>query len=252
MPHGIVERINTLSMQRTIVGIALFALAVSGYAAGPGPAPVVLRTASDFAVLTKAGITDVPASAITGDVGTSPITGAADLLTCREVTGIVYSVTTAGPEPCGVKNPSTLTTAVRDMETAYTDAAGRPNPDVTELRRGDIGGMILSPGLYKWGTSVEIPTDVTLSGGPNDVWIFQISGNLIASNGVAVHLIDGAQAKNIFWQVAGLVTLGTTSHFEGTVLSKTLIAMQTGASINGRLLSQTAVTLQMNRVKKPE
>jgi hypothetical protein len=112
--------------------------------------------------------------------------------------------------------------------------------------------MILSPGLYKWGTSVEIPTDVTLSGGPNDVWIFQISGNLIASNGVAVHLIGGAQAKNIFWQVAGLVTLGTTSHFEGTVLSKTLIAMQTGASINGRLLSQTAVTLQMNKVKKPE
>ena len=72
------------------------------------------------------------------------------------------------------------------------------------------------------------------------------------SNGVAVHLAGGAQVRNVFWQVAGLATLGTTSRFEGIILSKTMIAMQTGASINGRLLSQTAVTLQMNKVKKPE
>jgi hypothetical protein len=223
----------------------------SAFAAGPGPAPVNLRSAGDFVILTKSGITDVPTSAVTGDVGTSPITGSADLLTCTEVTGIVFSVTAAGPAPCSLTNPTRLTAAVLDMQTAYTDAAGRSNPDVTELGRGDIGGKTLAPGLYKWGTSVNLPTDITLSGSENDVWIFQIAGNLIESNGVSIHLQGGAQAKNVFWQVAGLTMLGTTSHFEGIILCKTLIAVQTHASIDGRLLSQTAVTLQMNKVTQP-
>ena len=232
-------------------GIALLAAAGSAFAAGPGPAPVNLRSAGDFVILTKSGITDVPTSAVTGDVGTSPITGAADLLTCTEVTGLVFSVTAAGPEPCNMKNPTKLTAAVLDMKAAYTDAAGRSRPDFTELRRGDIGGMTLSPGLYKWSTSVSMPTDVTLSGTSNEVWIFQIAGNLNESNGVTIHLRGGAQAKNIFWQVAGLTQLGTTSHFEGIILCKTLIAVQTHASIDGRLFSQTAVTLQMNKVTEP-
>ena len=229
----------------------LLAICGSAFAAGSGPAPVNLRSAGDFVILTKSGITDVPTSAVTGDVGTSPITGAADLLTCTEVTGIVFSVDSAGPAPCSMKNPTRLTGAVLDMQNAYTDAAGRPNPDFTELRRGEIGGMTLAPGLYKWGTSVSLPTDVTLSGNENDVWIFQIEGNLIQSNGVSIHLKGGAKAKNIFWQVAGLTMLGTTSHFEGIILCKTLIAVQTRASIDGRLLSQTAVTLQMNKVTQP-
>jgi hypothetical protein len=99
-----------------------------------------------------------------------------------------------------------------DMQIAYTDAAGRSTPDFTELGTENTGGMTLIPGLYKWGTSGEIPTDVTLSGGPNDVWIFQKSKSLIVSNGIAVHLSAGAQAKNVFWQVAGLATFATTSH----------------------------------------
>jgi hypothetical protein len=235
-----------------IAGIALLALAGSAYAAGPGPAPVNLRSAGDFVILTDSGITDVPTSAVTGDVGTSPITGAADLLTCTQVTGIIFSVDAAGPAPCSMKNPSRLTTAIGDMKTAYTDAAGRPNPDFTELGRGNIGGMTLAPGLYKWGTSVNITTDVTLSGSENDVWIFQIAGNLIQSNGIAIHLKGGAQAKNIFWQVAGLTMLGTTSQFNGIILCKTLIAVQTHASVNGRLFSQTAVTLEMNKVTQPK
>jgi hypothetical protein len=213
---------------------------------------VVLRSAGDFVILTKAGITDVPTSAITGDVGTSPITGAADLLTCTEVTGSVFPLNSVGPEPCCVKDPTKLTLADLDMETAYTDAAGRKDPDFTELRRGDIGGMTLEPGLYKWCASVKLPSDITLSGGKNDVWIFQIAGNLIASDGVAVQVRGGTQAKNIFSQVAGLVSLGTTSRFEGIVLSKTLIAMKTHASVNGRLFSQSAVTLEMNKVTRPD
>ncbi len=244
-----------MSMNPLVVGaiaVSLMALTGSAFAAAPGPAPVELGDAGNFVILTKTGITDVPTSKVTGNVGTSPITGAADLLQCSEVTGTVYSDDAAGPKPCNVISPSKLTAAVLDMEEAYTNAAGRSNPDFTELGTGKIGGKTLVPGLYKWGTGVEISTDVTLSGGADDVWIFQIAGNLTVSNGVAVHLRGGAQAKNVFWQVGGNALFGTTSHFEGIVLSKTLIAVRTGASISGRLYAQTAVTLEMNVVTQPE
>jgi hypothetical protein len=205
----------------------------------------------NFVILTKSGITDVYKSTITGDVGSSPITGAAILVRCTEVVGTIYSVNAAGPLPCRVTNASKLTTAVGDMQTAYTDAAGRSNPKFLNLGAGNIGGRTLRPGLYKFTSAVVIPTNVTISGGPNDVWIFQVAGTLRMSSSMKIILAGGAQAKNIFWQVAGAVTLGTTSHFEGNILGKTGINLQTGASINGRLLAQTAVTLQMNTVKKP-
>src|ERR1700690_3703387 len=143
---------------------------VPAYAAGP--AKVNLGTAGNFVILSKAGITDVPTSTVTGNVGTSPITGAADHLTCTEVTGKVYSVDAAGPAPCSITAPSALTTAVSDMQTAYTDAAGR-TATVNELKGGNIGGLTLGPAVYKWSTSVSILSNVSLKGGPNDVWIFQ-------------------------------------------------------------------------------
>jgi hypothetical protein len=215
--------------------------------------PVVdLGLAGNFAILSKSGITNVYKSSVTGDVGTSPITGAALLLTCPEVLGTIYTVDAAGPLPSSVNNPSMLTTAVSNMEAAYTDAAGRTNPDQLNLGAGSIGGLTLTPGLYKWTSAVIIPTDVTLTGGPNDVFIFQISGTLIMSSAVKVILTGGVQAKNIFWQAAGAVTFGTTSHFEGNVLGQTGINMQTGATMNGRMLAQTAVTLQMNTITIPQ
>jgi hypothetical protein len=207
--------------------------------------------AGNFVILSETGITNVPTSAITGDIGTSPITGAAITgVTCSEVTGTIYTVDAAGPA-CLVTSESMLTTAISDMQTAYTDAATRPNPDYLNLGAGNIGGLTLTPGLYKWTSAVIIPADVTISGGPDDVWIFQISGTLIMSSAVNITLSGGAQAKNIFWQTAGAVTFGTTSHFEGNILGQTGINLQTGASINGRMLAQTAVTLQMNTVTQP-
>ena len=214
-------------------------------------APVDLGSAGNFAILSKSGVTDVPASAITGDVGTSPITGAAVGLKCTEVTGTIYTVDAAGPLPCSVKDPTGLTSAVGAMETAYNDAAGRTLPDSLNLGAGEIGGLTLSPGLYKWTSNVSVSNDVTLNGGPNDVWILQIAGTLTEASAKNVTLTGGAQAKNVFWQTAGAVTIGTTAHFEGTILSKTMIAAKTKASINGVLLAQTAVTLQMNAVTKP-
>jgi hypothetical protein len=233
------------------VALCIFMTGAASVDAGEGPMPVSLGTAETFAVLTQSGITDVYRSAIVGDVGTSPITGAALLLTCGEVSGNMYTVDAAGPLPCAINDATFLTSAVGDMGFAYDDAAGRQSPNFTELGAGEIGGLTLAPGLYKWGTGLLITTDVTLSGGPNDVWIFQVAGTLNQANSTRVTLAGGALAKNIFWQVAGAVTLGTNAHFEGVVLGKTMIAVNTGASVNGRLFAQTAVTLQMNAITEP-
>lgn len=221
-----------------------------------GPAPVNLGGAGDFAILAKAGVSTVPRSAVIGNIGVSPIargglTGFAVTMDVSnafsrstQVFGKLYAADYASP------TPAKLRTAVLDMQAAYTDAAGRA-PDFTELGTGNIGGMTLSPGTYKWSTSVLIPTNVTLSGGPNAVWIFQISGGLTQASGKRVILAGGAQARNVFWQVAGVVAIGTTAHLEGIVLAQTGITLATGASVNGRLLAQTAVTLQKNAVTRP-
>ena len=218
-----------------LLGLAMLAGGASPAFAAP-QAPVHLGHAGTFAILTKTGVTDVYRSAILGDVGSSPITGAAILVTCPEVAGTIYSVDAAGPLPCVVNKPSYLTSAVHDMETAYLDAAGRTLPDFTELGAGAIGGLTLAPGL---------------SGGPNDVWIFQVAGTLRQASATRVTLAGGAQAKNIFWQVGDVVVIGTNAHFEGIVLAKTMVAVNTHATVEGRLLAQTAVTLQMNVVKQP-
>jgi hypothetical protein len=161
------------------------------------------------------------------------------------VTGKVYAADYAVP------SPAYMTTAISDMQTAYVNAAGRILPAATELGAGNIGGMTLAPGLYKWSTGLNIPTNVTLSGNANDVWVFQIAQNLTVANAARVILSGGAQASNIFWQVAGQATLGTTSVVNGNILCQTLIAMQTGSTLNGRALAQTAVTLDAATVTKP-
>lgn len=226
-----------------------------------GPAAVNLRTAGDFVILTKTGITNVPTSAITGNIGASPITATAIIVTCAEIPadtiyGADAAYTGSGDVSCfrGDGPDNTLVAnAILDMGTAYADAAGRTIPDFTELHAGDISGQTLVPGLYKWGTNVLINTDVTLSGGPNDVWIFQISQDIIQANGSSIILAGGALPKNIFWQVAGGtgVAIGTTAHFEGVILAEKGITVNTGASVNGRLLSHTAVTLDQNVVTQP-
>ena len=209
-----------------------------------------LGIAGEFVILSKTGITSVYKSSILGDIGTSPITGAAMTLSCGEVTGNIYSVDAAGPA-CKITSATRLGIAVLDMQAAYTDAAGRVKPDFLNLGAGNIGGKTLTAGLYKWTTALVIPTDITISGSPTDVWIFQVAGTVNMSSAVRITLEGGALSKNIYWQTSGAVTLGTTSHFEGIILSQTGINMKTGATINGRMLAQTAVTLQMNAVTQP-
>jgi len=212
---------------------------------------VNLGAAGNFVILSKTGITSVYKSTINGDIGTSPITGGTMVVSCGEVTGNVFSVDAAGPA-CKATSATMLTSAIGDMQTAYTDAAGRSDPDFLNWGAGNIGGKTLTPSLYKWTTALNIPTDIAISGSRTDVFIFKVAGTLKLSSGIRITLAVGVQAKNIFWVVSDAVTFGTTSHFEGNILGMTGINMQTGATINGRMLAQTAVTLQMNTVTPPQ
>lgn len=220
-----------------------------------GLSAVNLGTCANYVILAKTAINNSPTSAITGDIAISPaattyITGlslidATGYATSSQITGNVYAADMAAPTPIN------LTTAVNDMTTAYNDAAGRPFPDFVELATGNIGGKTLTPGLYKWSSTVIAPTNLVIAGSSSDVWIFQIDGDLTISAGVKITLSGGAKPENIFWQVAGAVSLGTTANFKGIVLSMTGITMNTGATFKGRALAQTAVILDANTVTQP-
>ena len=163
----------------------------------------------------------------------------------------MYTVDATGPA-CRTTDATLLGLAVSDMEAAYTAAAGVPAGvgPFLNVGAGDVSGQTLVPGTYTWGSNVTIPTDLMLDaqGDANAVWIFQITGTLDLAAGKQVLLSGGAQASNVFWQVADTVTIGAGAHFEGTILAQTNIAMITGATLNGRMLAQTAVTLQSNVV----
>ena len=183
-----------------------------------------LLTAGKFAVLSKTGVTTTSSTtptSVTGDMGTSPIVATAltgfglvadstnTFSKSTLVTGNIYAADYAIP------TPNMLTVAVLDMQAAYDDAAGRPDPDCAALGAGSIEGLTLERGIYKWETSVEFTSNVTFDGDSTDVWILQIAGDVTVGNGAKVKLAGGAKAENIFWQIAGQATLGTTSHVEG-------------------------------------
>lgn len=238
---------------KSVIALSASLLALAMPAVALAATPVYLGTAGYFAILAKSGISTTGATHVVGIMGVSPIdstaiTGFALVKQAPTysrsplVTGSIFAANYAAP------TPGRLTVEVGDMQKAYNDAAGRTHPTATELGAGNIGGLTLKPGLYKWGTSVAIPTNVTLSGGPNGVWIFQVAGTLTVASGKKVILAGGALNKNIFWQVAGKTTLGTTAVLHGVVLDKTAIVLKTGAKLYGRALAQTAVTLDAGLV----
>jgi hypothetical protein len=137
------------------------------------------------------------------------------------------------------------------MIIADTDISGRINPDTLNLGTGNLGDMTLVPGLYAWDTGVSIVSDITLSGGENDVWIFQVPGVLYMGFGVKVLLTGGAQAKNIYWKVNS-ATFNAGAHFEGILLSNTSLAFVTGSSANGRLFAHTSVALDACMITEPK
>ncbi|KAJ6459820.1 hypothetical protein DFH09DRAFT_1012472 [Mycena vulgaris] len=240
------------SVTTNIMGLVL--LAAVGPTLAAGPAAVLLGTAKNFSVLTKTGVSTVPGSAVSGNVGVSPITAAAltgfsltqdvsgQFWTSAQIDGRAMGATDAAP------TPAILTVAVLDMQAAYTDAMSRPNPDFVELKAGAIGGSILVPGLYKWTTVVTISTDITLAGGPSDTWIFQISGTLAQAVGVHINLIGGALSQNVIWVVAGTVSVAATAVFQGNILAATNVVIGTKAIDGGCIYAQTELALGMATV----
>lgn len=231
-----------------------------------GPAPVALgaatelSTAGAYVLLAKTAITNVTGSLITGGhVGISPaaasfISGFALVADPSNVFSTSAMVAASGKlyaSDYAAPTPTNLTTAVLDMEADYLDAASRSTPDFLNLGSGNIGGLTLAPGLYTWGTGVTIANDVTIAGGANDVWIFQIANDLDVSSAKNVVMSGGASAKNVFWAVAGQVTIHANAHFEGTILCKTAITLQTTASMHGRALAQSLIALDNNAITAP-
>lgn len=255
------ESSHTLTLNTALTDLAGNPLAqvTIGFKTGTeiasGPEKVQLGTAENYVLLAKTGISTTGATAITGDIAVSPgsrttLTGFDETMstdttyaTSSHVTGKLFAASMSSP------TPSNLTTAVSNMETAYTNAAGRSDPDFSNKGAGEIGGLTLEPGLYNWGTGVTVTNDVTLNGGANDVWIFQISKSLVLQDGASVVLTGGAIPENIFWQVAEGVTLKAGATLNGVVLSKTGVDLLSGAVLNGRGLAQSAVTLDGNEIK---
>ena len=215
---------------------------------------VNLGTADTFTILAKTGISTTAGTYITGDIGVSPIgstaiTGFALIMdaggeysTSSLVDGKVYASDYASP------TPTYMTDVILDMEAAYTDAASRA-PDYSELYTGNLSGQNLAPGVYNWTTAVSIDGTLTLTGSATDVWIFQISGALTQAAAIEIILAGGALPQNVFWQVAGSVTIGADAIFQGTILCASGIAVGNGATVIGKLFAQTAVTLDANIVK---
>src|ERR1019366_7646274 len=222
--------------------LAVVLMAPPGTLVAAGPAPVNLGSAAHFTILAGAAVTTTGGGIVNGDVGASPITGAAIHLTQAQVNGTIYVVDAAGPAG-SVIDAALLLTAKGDLTTAINDAAGRtPTPSGPFLNpgAGNIGGLNLVPGLYKFtGTALITGSDVTLTGGPDDVWIFQIAMDLEVGSTVHVILAGGAQARNIFWQVDS-ATIGTFAVFKGTIISDQAITMNTTSTMDGRALAFTA------------
>lgn len=255
---GSVNPLN-VTMNANKVITANFVLTGGGIGVGPGN--IDLGGAALYTILSKTGISTTGITTITGNIGVSPnaaagITGFGLIMDPSNqfsksspstlVSGNVYAADYAVP------TPSNISIAVNDMETAFTTANNKTLSVITELGAGNITGMTLVPGLYKWGTGLLISASgVTLTGGANDTWVFQIGQGMTVADGANIILSGGAQAKNIYWITASDAVIGSTVHFNGNILSKTLVSVNTGSTVTGRLLGQTAVTLNAATVILP-
>ncbi|HAF44255.1 MAG TPA: DUF3494 domain-containing protein [Gallionellaceae bacterium] len=237
---------------------------VGSAASGPvgtacaGAGCVNLGSAANYVILAKTGVSTVPASVVTGNIGLSP--AARVFLTgwslVGEPTDTAYTSTQVvggghlyAADMVGGTTTVDLTTAVGDMQTAYTAAAGMaggPCPGV-----GALGGSTLAAGNYTCAVNVSINSNLTLNGTATDVWVFQITGTLTQAGATQVLLTGGALPENVFWQVSGNVDIGTTALMQGVILGQTLINMQAGSTANGRLLAQSAVTINQATVTVP-
>lgn len=210
------------------------------YTAAGAQAPVAMGSASTFAVLAGATVTSTGNTIVNGNIGAGPGTA---------VTGFppgVVNGTIHSGDPAAAQ-------AQADLTIAYLDAGGRTLNPVTVA--GNIGGQTLPPGLYKSTSSLAISSgDLTLDAGgdANAVFIFQMASTLTTTAGRQVILSGAANAANIFWQVGSSATLGTTTAFKGSIFAQESITLETGATLEGRVLAKVGgITLDANTVTIP-
>ncbi len=221
---------------------------------GLGPTPVSIGSAGNYVLFSNRGITNLNPSSISGDVGVSPglentisgfnFTADDGFSTSTQVNGRIFAADYAAP------TPSLLNTANTDMNNAYNNLAARQNPTSTDLGNGLINNIVIAPGLYKWTTNLDLNGDISLTGGANDVWIFQIDGNLITANNSRI-ILAGAQARNIFWQVDGEATFLSLAIFSGIILTQGNITFNSGSRLRGRAFSQNVISIDNTTINQP-
>lgn len=205
-----------------------------------GQGPVALGAAGNFVALAGSTVTNTGPTSVTGDLGVSPGTAVTGF-----PPGVVVGAQHAGDTPASLAEGA--------LTTAYNDAAGRSLCPVSVA--GNLGGMTLTPGLYKSTSSLDITSgNLTLDalGDSTGVFIFQIASTLTTTSGRQVILAGMAKSSNVFWQVGTSATIGSTTAFQGTIMADQAITMNTGATLNGRLLARiAAVTLDSNTIVAP-
>ena len=201
--------------------------------------PVLMGTAANFSILAGSTVTNTGDSFIEQDIGVSP--GLA-------VTGFPPG-STGGAFHQG---DPVADQAKLDLTTAYNDAAGR-TPFIT-LENPELGGLTLTPGVYRLGTAqLTGQLKLNLQGNPEAVFIFQVDSTLITASNSSVIFINGSSPCNVYWKVGSSATLGTNTRFIGNIMTSASVTMNTGATLEGRALAQTAaVTLDTNTISAPE
>jgi hypothetical protein len=204
-----------------------------------GPAPIELKSCAHFTILAYSTITSTGGGTINGDMGLSPV-------------GSLTGFPPATNNGTFYNGDSNAAQAQVDLAAAIIAASPAQLPGGLDVG-SELGGLDLAPGVYKSGSSYDITSvDLTLSGGPDDVWVFQMVSTLTVGTGCKVILSGGAQARNIFWQVGSSATLGTSSEFKGTIMAYASISMLASSTLDGRALAQTgAVTFNGARGALP-
>jgi hypothetical protein len=209
--------------------------------------PVALGSASNFAILASAAITNIPTSLITGDVGLTPdtganITGFSAPLTCPEVVGRIYAVDSSGPA-CALVDAVLLSNAKTDALAAFTNATGAARGTPIAIST-NLEGLTFYPGLYQSLTTIDLSAGSILTldaqGDPNAVFVIRSATAINALSTSQVVLSGGAKASNVFWSAGSAITLGVNSVMKGSLLASTAITLQTGAQLEGRALNQGA------------
>jgi Ice-binding-like len=200
------------------------------------PVPIVgLGNAAPFGILAGTTVTCITGGIVNAEIGIYP---------GNALTG--FGPCTSGATHLG---DAVAQSAQNDLTTAYNTLAGLPCPGANVVGTANIGGTTKAAGVYCSASSMLVTGNLTLDGGgdPNAVFVFQAGSTLTTAGNII--LINGAQAKNVYWQVGSSATLGLNSAWQGNILALSSITLNDNVTLTGRALARNAaVTLGNNNV----